>query len=75
MNDTPPTTKSLNLRSSELDTMSALEIVALMNGEDATVPSAIRPALPAIAASVDLIAERLGGGGRLFYAGAGVVAR
>ncbi len=70
-----PTTESLNPRSAELDTMSALEIVTLMNEEDAGVPAAIAPALPAIAAFVEATAERLRRGGRLFYAGAGTSGR
>ncbi len=70
-----PTTEALNPRSSALDTMSALEIVTLMNEEDASVPSSIRPALPAIAAFVEAVTERLRAGGRLFYAGAGTSGR
>ena len=69
------TTESLNPRSSELDTMSSLEIVSLMNAEDATVPAAITPLLPVIAAAVDAIVERLRRGGRLIYAGAGTSGR
>jgi len=68
-------TESLNPRSAALDTMSTLDIVTLMNEEDATVPAAIRPTLPAIAAAVDAIAGRLRGGGRLVYAGAGTSGR
>ena len=68
-------TESLNPRSAELDMMSALDIVTLMNDEDATVPAAIRPALPAIAAAVDDITGRLRDGGRLVYAGAGTSGR
>ena len=68
-------TESLNPSSSALDTMSALEIVTLMNDEDTTVPAAIRPALPAIASFVEAAAERLRVGGRLLYAGAGTSGR
>ncbi len=68
-------TEGLNPRSSKLDAMSALEIVTLMNEEDATVPGAIRPALPVIAAAVDAIVGRLRSGGRLFYVGAGTSGR
>jgi len=70
-----PTTESLNPSSSGLDTMSALQIVSLMNEEDAHVPAAVRPALPLIAAFVEAAAERLRGGGRLIYAGAGTSGR
>ena len=72
---TNSSTESLNPRSAELDMMSALDIVTLMNDEDATVPAAIRPALPAIAAAVDDITGRLREGGRLVYAGAGTSGR
>ena len=70
-----PTTESPNPRSAALDTMSALEIVTLMNEEDASVPTSIKPALPAIAAFVEAVTERLRDGGRLFYAGAGTSGR
>ena len=70
-----PTTESPNPSSSGLDTMSALQIVSLMNDEDAHVPAAVRPALPAIARFVEAAAERLRQGGRLFYAGAGTSGR
>jgi N-acetylmuramic acid 6-phosphate etherase len=69
------TTESPNPRSERLDTMGSLEIVGLMNDEDATVPKAIRPALGAIAAAVDAITERLRRGGRLVYVGAGTSGR
>jgi N-acetylmuramic acid 6-phosphate etherase len=55
--------------------MSTLEIVRLMNDEDATVPAAVRPVLPLIAAAVDAITDRLGRGGRLVYVGAGTSGR
>jgi N-acetylmuramic acid 6-phosphate etherase len=48
-----------------------LELVELMNEADATVPSAVAAAAPAIATAVDAVAERLRTGGRLVYVGAG----
>jgi len=68
-------TEAMNDRSSALDTMSTLQIVTLMNDEDASVPAAIRPALPVIAEAVEAIATRLRRGGRLIYAGAGTRGR
>jgi N-acetylmuramic acid 6-phosphate etherase len=53
------------------ESRSTLELVELMNEADATVPAAVAAAAPAIAATVDAIVERLRGGGRLVYAGAG----
>jgi len=47
------------------------ELVALMNGEDATVPTAVAVATPAIGAAIDAIAARMRVGGRLVYVGAG----
>lgn len=48
-----------------------LELVELMNAEDATVPAAVARAASSIAAVVDAISDRMLGGGRLVYAGAG----
>jgi N-acetylmuramic acid 6-phosphate etherase len=48
-----------------------LDLVELMNEADATVAGAVALAAPQIAAAVDAIAERLQGGGRLVYVGAG----
>ena len=50
-------------------------MLALINDEDATVPSAVRAALPHIADVVDAIAARFAEGGRLFYVGAGTSGR
>jgi N-acetylmuramic acid 6-phosphate etherase len=55
----------------DLDLRSTRELVALMNHEDATVPAVVAAAGDRIAAAVDAIVERLAGGGRLVYAGAG----
>jgi N-acetylmuramic acid 6-phosphate etherase len=75
MSARPPSTEARNPRSSTLDTMSTLELVELMNDEDAGVPAAVRPALPVIAAFVEAAAARLHDGGRLYYAGAGTSGR
>ena len=68
-------TEKRNQRSLTLDTMSALEIATLMNREDASVPRAIRRALPKIAEAIDAIAESLSKGGRLIYVGSGTSGR
>jgi N-acetylmuramic acid 6-phosphate etherase len=60
---------------SHLDQMSSLEIVRLMNDQDATVAGAVRRALPQIARAVDVVAEGLRHGGRLIYVGAGTSGR
>ena len=58
-----------------LDQMSSLEIVRLINREDAAVATAVRRALPQIAHAIDLIADGLRHGGRLIYVGAGTSGR
>lgn len=68
-------TEQRNPRSMGIDQRPTLEILQIMNDEDATVAATVRQALPAIAAAVDLIAERLRGGGRLLYIGAGTSGR
>ena len=55
--------------------MSALEIVKLINDEDATVAATVRRALPQIARAIDLVADGLRRGGRLIYVGAGTSGR
>ncbi|HEV8597255.1 MAG TPA: N-acetylmuramic acid 6-phosphate etherase [Candidatus Dormibacteraeota bacterium] len=58
-------------RADELDTLNALELVRLMNAEDASAVRAIEPELGLVARAVEEIAGRLGAGGRLHYFGAG----
>ena len=55
--------------------MSSLEIARLMNDEDATVPSAVRRALPQVARAIDVVAAGIRQGGRLIYVGAGTSGR
>jgi N-acetylmuramic acid 6-phosphate etherase len=54
---------------------STAELVELMSAAEAAVPEAVREAADDIAAAIDAIAERLAGGGRLFYLGAGTSGR
>jgi N-acetylmuramic acid 6-phosphate etherase len=60
-----------NGTSKNLDRMSALEIVRLMNREDRKVAVTVGRELPAIARAVDAIVDAIRNGGRLIYAGAG----
>lgn len=69
------TTEARNARSEQLDTLGVAELLELMNDEDATVPATVRRALPEIARAVELITDRLRGGGRLIYLGAGTSGR
>jgi N-acetylmuramic acid 6-phosphate etherase len=68
-------TEQRNPRSHGLDRKSALEILRLMNREDARVASAVRRALPQIARAVDAIVQSFRRGGGLFYIGAGTSGR
>lgn len=69
------TTESRNANTMELDAMSPLEIVTLMNREDARVPQAIEAVLPQVARCAQWAAEAIQSGGRLLYIGAGTSGR
>lgn len=69
------TTEAFRPELAEIDRLPTVEIVRLMNGEDATVPTAVATQLPRIAAAIDDTAERMARGGRLVYAGAGTAGR
>lgn len=69
------TTEKRNPLSENLDKMSALEIVTLMNNEDKKVPFSITPLLPIIAKTVEMVVDTFKNGGRLFYIGAGTSGR
>jgi N-acetylmuramic acid 6-phosphate etherase len=57
--------------SKNLDRMTTVEIVRLMNREDRKVAAAVGRELPAIARAVDAIVRGMQRGGRLIYVGAG----
>lgn len=69
------TTETRNTASENLDCMSALEIVTLMNREDAKIAPAVEQQLPQIAKAVDLCVSSLENGGRIVYMGAGTSGR
>jgi N-acetylmuramic acid 6-phosphate etherase len=69
------TTEERNTDSEHIDELSTLEMLTVINREDATVAAAVATQLPAIAKAVDIIAERFSQGGRLFYIGAGTSGR
>ena len=68
-------TEQRNRTSMNLDHMSPLEIVRLMNREDHEVAPAVALELPAIANAVNGILDRMRKGGRLIYVGAGTSGR
>ncbi|MGD0648491.1 MAG: N-acetylmuramic acid 6-phosphate etherase [Acidobacteriaceae bacterium] len=68
-------TETRNPASEHLDTLPTLEMLGLINAEDATVAGAVQAELGNVARAVDAIAERFRRGGRLFYIGAGTSGR
>ena len=74
-NKTVSETELINSDSKNLDQLSTLEFVTLMNQEDLNAVAAVKHALPAVTAAIDGIAERMQQGGRLIYLGAGTSGR
>ena len=68
-------TETRNQNTMNLDIMSPLEVVTVMNQEDAKVPEAIKPALPNIAQCVTWAISSVEAGGRIIYMGAGTSGR
>lgn len=68
-------TEQRNPASTDLDLLDSLQLVTLINEEDAGVAAAVQRELPAIARAIDAIAERMRAGGRLIYVGAGTSGR
>ncbi len=60
-----------NILTRDLDLHPVLTVVGLMHVQDKQAVSAVARTLPAIAAAVDDVAERMRHGGRLIYVGAG----
>ena len=69
------TTESRNPASNGLDQMSTIELVRLINREDAGVAVAVATQERQIAQAIELISARLKVGGRLVYVGAGTSGR
>ncbi|MEQ8673104.1 MAG: N-acetylmuramic acid 6-phosphate etherase [Aggregatilineales bacterium] len=68
-------TESRNPNTTKIDQLSTLEMLTVINEEDARVAGAVRQALPQIAQAVDAISARMRDGGRLIYTGAGTSGR
>jgi N-acetylmuramic acid 6-phosphate etherase len=68
-------TEARNPRAAKLESFSTREILELMNDEDATVPAAVRRAIPDITRAVDAIVDALSRGGHVIYVGAGTSGR
>ncbi|MGL4561449.1 MAG: N-acetylmuramic acid 6-phosphate etherase [Brevinema sp.] len=68
-------TEQVNENSQNLDNLSTIEILRLINNEDKKVPEAITHILPQIAEVVEKIAIAFQNNGRLIYVGAGTSGR
>lgn len=68
-------TEQRNLNTMNIDTLSTLDMVKLINREDHRVADAVGEVTDKIAQAVDVIAEKLAAGGRLIYCGAGTSGR
>lgn len=68
-------TESRNPKTLNLDTMSTMDILRIMNEEDEKVIETIREALPQIEKTVELVISALNNNGRLIYMGAGTSGR
>ena len=69
------TTEGRNPASERIDSLTPLEVVRLMNAEDAEIAATVGRQAESIAAAVEIIADRLRHGGRLVYIGAGTSGR
>ncbi|MHB9956965.1 N-acetylmuramic acid 6-phosphate etherase [Vibrio campbellii] len=68
-------TESRNSASAEIDTLSTIEMLQVINQEDQKVALAVQAVLPQIAQTVDAITAAFANGGRLIYMGAGTSGR
>lgn len=68
-------TESPNPLSANLDQLTTIEVLELINSQDATVALCVRKEIPRIAQAVELVFAALSGSGRLIYLGAGTSGR
>jgi N-acetylmuramic acid 6-phosphate etherase len=71
----PRLTEQRNPRTERIDVATAIEIVDLINAEDATVAAAVRSVRGEIARAIELVVEAFTREGRLVYVGAGTSGR
>src|SRR5438128_12245766 len=71
----PRLTEQRNPRTQRIDVASTLEIVDLINVEDATVAPAVHAVRAELARAIDLVVTAFQRGGRLIYVGAGTSGR
>ena len=75
MNLATLTTESRNPLTEHIDELPTLDMLRIINEEDAKVAAAVAAVLPEIAKAIDEVARRIEDGGRLFYIGAGTSGR
>ena len=75
MGDHRLTTESINPDTVNIDHMSPMEILTLMNKEDEKVIHAVKQVIPAIAEVVEAVVAAIKDGGRVFFVGAGTSGR
>lgn len=68
-------TEKINPATQNIDTLSTIDMLSLINQEDQRVALAVQQVLPAVAQAIDIIVSQLKAGGRLIYAGAGTSGR
>ncbi|WP_318474073.1 N-acetylmuramic acid 6-phosphate etherase [Photobacterium leiognathi] len=68
-------TESRNVASENIDMLSTIDMLKVINQEDQKVALVVEAIIPEIARVVDLIAEAFQSGGRLIYTGAGTSGR
>ncbi len=68
-------TESRNVASENIDMLSTIDMLKVINQEDQKVALAVEAIIPEIAKVIDLIAEAFQSGGRLIYTGAGTSGR
>jgi N-acetylmuramic acid 6-phosphate etherase len=69
------TTEQRNEKTKHIDNCSVVEMLEIINEEDALVHEAVRAEIPNIAKAVEAIVHSFKNGGRLFYVGAGTSGR
>ena len=68
-------TEQINPHTREIDRVTTLEMVRMINDEDHLVAEAVQLVLPSIAVAIDRIVKQMDKGGRLIYCGCGTSGR
>ena len=68
-------TENRNPETMDLDSITPMEIVTVMNREDERVVNAVKEVLPDVARLIEICTKKLEEGGRMIYIGAGTSGR